>query len=640
MTSTDGDLGSTLTAEGADFRVFSSVAERVELCLFDADGAETRIDMTAHPGFVWHAFAAGVTAGQAYGYRVHGPHAPERGVRCNPAKLLVDPYAKAISCDIVWGPAMFGYPLGGDELAREDTDSAPHAPRSYVVDDAFDWSGDARPRHAPERTVLYELHVKGFTMRHPGVPQALRGTYAGLAHPAAIASLRDLGITAVELMPVQHFAHEMHLIDQGRRNYWGYHPFGYFAPHAEYASADERGGQVHEFKTLVKALHAGGLEVILDVVYNHTAEGNHLGPTLAFKGLDNSAYYHLVDDSPQYYMDYTGTGNSLNLRHPYALQLVMDSLRYWVREMHVDGFRFDLAATLARGAHTIDTWSAFFAAIHQDPVLRDVKLIAEPWDTGTDGYQVGNFPFHWSEWNDRYRETVRAFWRGEPHVRQDLAGRLSGSADLFQLNGRPPSGSINYVASHDGQTLRDLTGGDVRLQRNLLATLLVSMGSPLLHAGDEWGRTQQGHDNAYDQDSELTWLDWDAVDAALLTFVRGLIALRPRLPWLIEDRWPGDGVTLRWLRPDGEAMSEGDWHEPGLQLALIGSGHDQDAMILLNAGAESVTWTIPPPAAGRWQILAHTGDGRLGPEDLPVGPFTTDSHSLVVLCATPTEPAS
>ncbi len=456
MTTIDGPLGAAWTPEGTHFRVYSSQATGVELCLFDDADHETRLPMRAEAGFVWQLLVPGVAPGQAYGFRVHGPYDPARGLRCNPAKLLADPYAKAISREIKWSPAMFSYPLGGDPMELDQQDSASSAPRSFVVDTSFDWGDDRGPRHAPERTVIYELHVKGFTQLHPGVPPELRGTYAGLAEPAALEAIRGLGVTTVELMPVQQFAHEPHLLEKGARNYWGYHTYGYFAPHAEYASADERGGQVREFKSMVKALHGAGLEVVLDVVYNHTAEGNHLGPTLNFKGLDNPAYYHLVPDDPRHYMDYTGTGNSVNLRHPYALQMVMDSLRYWVTEMHIDGFRFDLAATLARGVHTVDTWSAFFATIHQDPVLQGVKLIAEPWDTGTNGYQTGNFPYHWSEWNDKYRESIRTLWRSGPGGLPDVASRITGSADLFQGSGRGPSASINYIASHDGLTLRDL----------------------------------------------------------------------------------------------------------------------------------------------------------------------------------------
>jgi isoamylase len=606
MTTIDGPLGATLTKEGVHFRVFTSLAERVELCLFDEAGAETRYDLVCEPGFIWHLFLPGIRPGQAYGYRVHGPYDPARGLRCNPAKLLTDPYAKAISRDIKWGHAMFSYPLGADELEMETTDSAPNAPRSYVIDTSFDWGRDVRPGHWPEHTVIYELHVKGFTQLHPGVPKRLRGTYAGLATPAAIESIKSLGVTTVELMPVHHFMHEPGLLDEGLRNYWGYHTFGYFAPHAEYAYADDRGGQVREFKKLVKAFHAAGLEVILDVVYNHTSEGNHLGPHLNFKGFDNPAYYHLVAEEPRYYMDYTGTGNSVNLRHPYVLQLVMDSLRYWVTEMHVDGFRFDLAATLARGAHTLDTWSAFFATIHQDPVLQGVKLIAEPWDTGTNGYQVGNFPFHWSEWNDRFRESIRAFWRNEPGRLPEVAARLTGSIDLFKGSGRRPSASINYIASHDGHTLNDLAGGDRRQMRNMLATVLLSMGTPMLGAGDEWGRSQQGNDNAYNQDNEISWLDWSKVDGPLRALVQHLIQMRRDLPWILKDQWAGFGPEIRWLRPDGSELTPEDWETPRGHVAMHGWRSESRALLLLNATQEGFEYTLPPLERGTWQLVADT----------------------------------
>jgi isoamylase len=639
MTTIDGPFGATSTADGVHFRVFSSVAERVEVAIFDDAGAETRHPMTSQPGGVWHAFVEHAGPGTAYGYRAHGPYDIARGLRCNPAKLLLDPYARAVSRQGFWQQPMFAYPLGGDETARDDTDSGPHAPRGFVVDDRFDWGDDRPPRHPPERVVIYELHVKGFTMQHPGVPKPLRGRYTGLAHPEAIAALTRLGITAVELMPVQQFGHEPHLLEAGRRNYWGYHPYAYFAPHAEYASGD-RGCQVAEFKAMVKALHAAGLEVIIDVVYNHTAEGNHLGPTLNFKGLDNPAYYHLVDDDPRHYMDYTGTGNSLNLRHPNTLQLVMDSLRYWVNEMHVDGFRFDLATTLARGPGTVDTWAAFFATIHQDPSLQRVKLIAEPWDVGTNGYQVGNFPLHWSEWNDRFRETARHCW-SEGCGAGELARRITGSPDLFQQTGRPPSASINYVCSHDGLTLRDLVAVQLpdgnaaergRRQRNLLATTLLSMGAPMLAAGDEWGRSQQGHDNPYDQDNEVSWLDWTSADDALVRFTADLIAARARLPWLQDDRWPSHECQLRWLRSDGTEAQDSDWAESPAALCLHATALSNEGVWLVNATNADLTYTLPAPASGRWQLVVDTADdGASGV--VANGPFTLGSHRIIVLLA-------
>jgi len=647
MTTID-DLGSTWTGEGTHFRVFSSPATAVELCLFDGNGAEHRLAMEPEPGFLWHVYVPGVGPGLAYGYRVQGPYDPARGLRCNPAKLLADPYAKALSRNIQWGPAMFSYPLGGDEMALESSDSAPSAPRSFVIDTSFDWGDDPRPTYPAEQTVLYELHVKGFTHCHPGVPAPLRGTYAGLASPAALEAITSLGVTTVELMPIHQFAHEPHLLEAGLRNYWGYHTYGFFAPHADYAFADDRGGQVREFKSMVKALHAVGLEIVLDVVYNHTAEGNHLGPTLNFKGFDNPAYYHLVPDNPRYYMDYTGTGNSVNLRHPYALQLVMDSLRYWVSEMHVDGFRFDLAATLARGAHTMDTWSAFFSAIHQDPVLQQVKLIAEPWDTGANGYQVGNFPFHWSEWNDKYRETVRRFWREEPVAVPELATRLTGSADLFQGDGRTPSTSINYIASHDGLTLADLAESSPslqalppgeerddarrRLQRNLLATLMLSMGTPMITAGDESGRTQQGHDNAYDQDNAISWLHWSAADESLRAFVQHLIRMRREIPWLQHGQWPGRELQVRWLRPDAKPLDEDDWNAPRAHLGLLGTLDGHEALLLLNASEDAVRYTLPGEAEPPWQIAVRTdADSAASEPDTATNPIDVPARAVVLL---------
>jgi glycogen operon protein len=604
--------------------------------------------MDPEPGYRWHIYVPGVGPGQAYGYRVNGPYDPARGLRCNPAKLLADPYAKALSRNIQWSQAMFSYPLGGDDMALDSSDSAASAPRSFVIDTSFDWGDDPRPTYPPEQTVLYELHVKGFTHCHPGVPAPLRGTYAGLASPAALEAITSLGVTTVELMPIHQFAHEPHLLEAGLRNYWGYYTYGFFAPHADYAFADDRGGQVREFKSMVKALHSVGLEIVLDVVYNHTAEGNHLGPTLNFKGLDNPAYYHLVADNPRYYMDYTGTGNSLNLRHPYALQLVMDSLRYWVSEMHVDGFRFDLAATLARGAHTVDTWSAFFSAIHQDPVLQQVKLIAEPWDTGANGYQVGNFPFHWLEWNDKYRETVRRFWREGPEPLPELATRLTGSADLFRGDGRSPRTSINYIASHDGLTLADLAESSPslealppgeerddarrRLQRNLLTTLMLSMGTPMITAGDEWGRTQQGHDNAYDQDNAISWLHWSAADESLRAFVQHLIRMRRDIPWLQHGQWPGRDLQVRWLRPDGQPLDENDWKAPRAHLALLGTLDGHEALLLLNASQDAVRYTLPGGATPPWQLAVRTDAvDRFAASEIATNPIEVPGRTVMVL---------
>ena len=646
MTTVDGPFGATVTDDGVMFRVFSSVADGVDLCVVGADGGETRHPCQPAAGGVWEVFVPGLGAGARYGYRVRGPYDPSRGLRCNPAKRLVDPYARAVTRQGAWTQAMFSYTFGSEGEAFDDTDNAAEAPLGLVVDDRFDWGDDRPPAHRPERTVLYELHVKGFTQRLDEVPVALRGTYLGLAHPAALARLRALGITTVELMPVQQFAHEPHLLEQGRRNYWGYHPFAYFAPHAEYASGDD-GRQVAEFKTLVKALHAAGLEVILDVVYNHTAEGNHLGPTLNLRGLDNATYYHLEDDA-RYYTDYTGTGNSLNLRHPATLQLVMDSLRYWVRDMHVDGFRFDLATTLARAPGGVDTWAAFFATIHQDPLLQHVKLIAEPWDVGENGYQAGNFPVHWSEWNDRFRETVRRCWH-EGCTSGDLARRITASPDLFQSGGRTPSASVNYVSSHDGLTLRDLVvaqvpdagdGGDAaavaahraRLQRVLLATVLLSMGAPMLAAGDEWGRSQHGNDNAFDQDSEVSWLDWTTVDPSLLAFATRLVAVRGRLPWTASDRWPGADWQLAWVVP-GPEPTDDDWAAAPARLCLRGTSSTRDALWALNTSAEVMTIDLPAPARGRWRVAVDTTRDLTADADLPEGPWQVPAGSTVLLLA-------
>ena len=649
MTTVDGPFGATVTADGVRFRVFSSVAEAVEVCVVADDGSETRHPCTPAAGGVWTALVPGLGVGTRYGYRVHGPYDLARGIRCNPAKRLVDPYARAVTRQAPWTQAMFSYTFGSDGEALDQSDNGAEAPLGLVTDDAFDWQDDRPPAHPPERTVLYELHVKGFTERLAGVPEAQRGTYLGLAYPAAIDHLRGLGVTTVELMPVQQFAHEPHLLEQGRRNYWGYHPFAYFAPHAEYASGD-RGAQVTEFKRLVRALHAAGLEVILDVVYNHTAEGNHLGPTLNLRGLDNATYYHLEDDA-RYYTDYTGTGNSLNLRHPATLQLVMDSLRYWVREMHVDGFRFDLATTLARAPGAVDTWAAFFATIHQDPWLQHVKLIAEPWDVGENGYQAGNFPVHWSEWNDRFRETVRRCWH-EGCSNGDLAQRLTASPDLFQSGGRTPSASVNYVSSHDGLTLRDLVAAQVpdatdgadgdavaahraRLQRVLLATVLLSMGAPMLTAGDEWGRSQGGHDNAFDQDNEISWLDWAAVDQDLLAFTRRLIALRARLPWTASDRWPGADWRLTWLLPSAEPTDD-DWAASPARLCLRGTSSTHDAIWALNTSPEPMTIDVPPVAAGRWRRVLDTSRDGDGDEDCDPGPVEVAPGSIVLWLAVDT----
>ncbi len=584
-------LGATFDGNGTNFALFSEVAEKVELCLFDEQGAELRLPLEEVDAFSWHAYVPHMGPGQRYGYRVHGPNAPEHGVRCNPSKLLLDPYARAIEGEVRWDPACYGYNLG-DEGSVNEADSAPFVYRSVVQHPHFDWGGDRRPDTPLHETVIYEAHVKGMTKCHPDVPENQRGTYAGLAHPAIVQHLVSLGVTAVELMPVHQFVHDHRLVEHGLRNYWGYNTIGFFAPHNEYASSGHRGEQVNEFKWMVRTLHEAGIEVILDVVYNHTAEGNHLGPTLCFRGIDNRAYYRLVRESPQYYYDTTGTGNSLNVAHPHTLQLIMDSLRYWVTEMHVDGFRFDLAAALAREFHEVDRLSTFFDLIQQDPVVNRVKLIAEPWDIGEGGYQVGNFPALWSEWNGRYRDAVRDFWRGEPSTVGELAFRLTGSSDLYQSDTRRPAASINFVTAHDGFPLRDLVSynekhneangegnadgeshnrswncgaeGDTddpvilkrrsQQQRNLLATLFLAQGVPMMLMGDEMGRTQKGNNNGYCQDSEISWVNWSEIDQPLLDYVRWLIRFRRehavfRRRRFFQGRPIRGAVDIGWFKP-------------------------------------------------------------------------------------------
>ena len=664
-------LGASYDGIGTNFALFSEAAERVELCLFDETGSgEQRLDITEADGYVWHTFLPGIGPGQRYGYRVHGPWDPEAGLRCNPSKLLLDPYARAIDGQVRWDPAVYAYPLGGDDRVRYDGDSAPFVPRSVVANPWFEW-GDDHPLRIPwHETVLYEAHVKGLTMRHPDVPPGLRGTYAGMAHPSVIGHLRRLGVTAVELMPVHQFVHDNHLVEKGLRNYWGYNSIGFFAPHNEY-SAWGVGQVASEFRYLVKTLHKAGIEVILDVVYNHTAEGNHLGPVLSFKGIDNPAYYRLAGGG-RYYFDTTGTGNTLNMRHPHVLQLIIDSLRYWVSEMHVDGFRFDLAASLARQFHEVDRLSAFFDLIQVDPVVSQVKLIAEPWDVGEGGYQVGNFPTLWSEWNGRYRDTVRDYWRGEDRTLADFAYRLTGSSDLYGRTGRRPHASVNFVTAHDGFTLTDLVSYDhkhneangednrdgsddnrswnsgaegpaddpavteirERRRRGLLATLLVSQGVPMLRHGDELGHSQGGNNNAYCQDNEISWLDWEQADERFLAFCAKLVAFRSRHPvfrrrHFFEGR-PIFGEPLSdigWFRPDGQEMSPEDWEagfakslgvflnaealpdpDPrGQRLAddsflLLFNGHHGDVTFVLPGGAWGTLWlpefdTTPVPAA-------------------------------------------
>ncbi|KND32686.1 glycogen debranching protein GlgX [Streptomyces acidiscabies] len=603
-------LGATYDGAGTNFALFTEAADRVELCLLHDDGSETAVELRESDAFVRHAYLPGVMPGQRYGFRVHGPYEPARGLRCNSAKLLLDPYARAVAGAVRWGEEVYGHHFDAPEK-RNDLDSAPHMMTSVVVNPYFDWGDDRPPRVDYHHTVIYEAHVKGLTMLHPELPPELRGTYAGLAHPAVIGHLTRLGVTALELMPVHQSVNDHRLADLGLSNYWGYNTIGFFAPHNAYASWGDRGQQVLEFKSAVRALHAAGIEVILDVVYNHTAEGNHLGPTLSFRGIDNESYYRLADDR-RYYTDTTGTGNSLLMRSPHVLQMIMDSLRYWVTEMHVDGFRFDLAATLARQFHEVDRLSSFFDLVQQDPVVSQVKLIAEPWDVGEGGYQVGNFPPLWTEWNGKYRDTVRDLWRGEPRTLAEFAGRLTGSSDLYQDDGRRPLASVNFVTCHDGFTLRDLVSYDekhneanaegnrdgeshnrswncgaegdtddpevlrlrARQTRNFIATLMLSQGVPMLSHGDEFGRTQRGNNNAYCQDGELSWVHWPDPDADgpqdddLLAFTRALVWLRREHPVFRRRRFfhgrPVEGThddlsDIAWFTPEGHEMTDRDW---------------------------------------------------------------------------------
>ena len=609
-------LGATAYKKGTNFALFSENAARVDVCFYDAEGHETDcVTLLERTALVWHGFVNGIKAGQLYNFRVHGPWDPGNGQRFNPAKSLIDPYAKAISGDVDWKSPIFPYKVAsGDPLKIDKRNSARGVPKSVVIHDPFDWSDDCPPETPLPDSVIYELHVKGFSMRNPEVPEELRGTYAGLAHPASIDYLKRLGVTAVELLPIHHFIDEGHLVDRGLKDYWGYNTLGYFAPSARYCSCGDQGGQVREFKEMVKALHAAHIEVILDVVYNHTCEGNHMGPMLSWKGVDNATYYRLMQDDPQFYMDYTGTGNSLNVRNPWVLKMIMDSLRYWVTHMHVDGFRFDLAATLARELHDVSKLSSFFDTIHQDPTLAEKKLIAEPWDVGEGGYQVGQFPVLWAEWNGKYRDTVRRFWKGDEGQLSDFAYRLTGSSDLYQFDGRKPYASINFVTAHDGFTLNDLVsynekhneangednrdGSDnndswnmgaegptddpainkarERQVRNFLATLMLSQGVPMLCGGDEVSRTQMGNNNGYCQDNELSWMDWNLDDSRrrLLDFTRRVIKLRLEHPNLhrrkffqdreIRRRSDGSLVLVEkdaaWFNPDGNEVSDEAWN--------------------------------------------------------------------------------
>jgi isoamylase len=669
-------LGATWDGAGTNFALFSEVAEQVELCLFGAGTAgerseETRVPLTEVDGFVWHCYLPGVGPGQRYGYRVHGPYRPERGHRCNPAKLLLDPYGKAVDGEVSWHQAVYSYQHGDPSTLNTD-DSAAYMPRNVVINPYFDWADDRPPRTPYHETLIYETHVRGMTLRHPEVPAEQRGSYAGLAHPAVVEHLTRLGVTAVELMPVHQSVPEPALVRRGLTNYWGYNTIAFLAPHNRYASSGAPDGMVAEFKAMVKALHEAGIEVILDVVYNHTAESGALGPTLSFRGIDNAAYYQLAPDNPQAYLDYTGCGNSLNVRHPHALQLIMDSLRYWILDMHVDGFRFDLAAALARELHDVDRLAAFFDLVQQDPVVSQVKLIAEPWDVGQGGYQVGKFPPLWSEWNGKYRDTVRDFWRGRPATLPEFASRLTGSSDLYETSARRPVASVNFVTCHDGFTLRDLVSYDrkhneangdqnrdgsddnrswncgaegqsddpavnelrARQVRNFLVTLFCSQGVPMLLAGDEMGRTQLGNNNAYCQDNEVSWVDWEAAGKQqdLIDFTCTLSQLRRAHPVFRRRRFfsgqtaPAGGAhgglqDIVWLTPAGRQMTDNDWHtgyarslgvflngdaitEPGPRGDAL---RDRSFLLLFNAHREPVTFVLPGRRFGdAWHLLVDT----------------------------------
>jgi len=678
-------LGAAYDGKGTNFSIFSEVAEKVQLCLFAENDKEEQLDLPERHAFCWHGYLPEVRPGQRYGYRIHGPWDPAKGYRCNPAKLLIDPYAKAIEGQVQWDKGVFPYEQADPLSSLEKTDNAGFIPKSVVTEQAFDWGGVQKPAIALHETVIYELHVKGFTASHPDIPPEIRGTYAALAHPASTKYFKDLGITAIELMPIHQFIHNHYLIERGLRNYWGYDSIGYFAPHNEYSSAGQSGQQVQEFKQMIKTLHEAGLEVILDVVYNHTAEGNHLGPMLCFKGIDNGAYYRLKDEQLQYYMDYTGTGNSLNMRHPNTLQLVMDSLRYWATQMQVDGFRFDMAPVLARELHDVDRLSSFFDIIHQDPVLNQVKIIAEPWDIGEGGYQIGKFPTKWCEWNGRYRDCIRDYWRSQPNMLGEFAKNLLGSSDLYENTGRKPFASINFVTCHDGLTLNDLVSynqkhneankennqdgindnrswncgaeGDTddkavldfrqKQKRNFLTTLLLSQGIPMLSHGDEIGRTQKGNNNTYCQDNEISWINWENKDEQLREFVMHLIRLRKEHPVFHQRDWfQGKPIwekgikDIGWYRPDGEEMTDQDWQTASNkalgvflngQLDKTGSQGepvvDQDFYIMFNSSEQEIKFQIPTRSSNdQWEKVVDT----VPPEILQSGEHLKEGGSVQV----------
>jgi len=691
-------LGATWDGKGVNFAIYSETAEAVELCLFDGRDSRSqreRVALGEVTGHVWHIYLPGLGPGQVYGYRIRGPHKPEEGLRFNPSKLLIDPYAKAICGSVNWKAPVFGYRIGDKDadLSRDDRDDAWGKPKCVVIDPSFDWEGDRPPRRAWNDSIIYEVHVKGFTARHPRVPVEQRGTYAGLVSQPAMDYIKSLGITAVELLPVHDFLDDKRLVDMGLRNYWGYNTTNFFSPTSVYSSSRETCGQVNEFKQMIKALHREGIEVILDVVYNHTSEGNEMGPTLSFRGIDNPTYYRLAEGDKRHYTDYTGTGNSLNVRHPQVLKLIMDSLRYWVQEMHVDGFRFDLAATLARELHDVDRLSAFFDIVHQDPVISQVKLIAEPWDLGEGGYQVGNFPILWTEWNGKYRDAIRRFWRGDEGQVRELAYRLSGSSDLYEWSGRKPYASINFVTAHDGFTLHDLVSynekhneangqdnkdgtndnlswncgaegptddADItelreRQKRNLLATLLLSEGVPMLCGGDEIGRSQRGNNNAYCQDNDISWYDWGLNEdrERLLAFVKLLVRLRCEHPALRRRRFfqgrPIRGTDVKdimWLKPDGQEMSDEDWNASwarciGVFLAgeipgeVDAKGNpliDSSVIILLNSSPDSIQFKMPESKA-KWRVEVDTraADVKPGNRTVDSGEITEVAGRSVVL---------
>ncbi|RDV16718.1 glycogen debranching enzyme GlgX [Pontibacter diazotrophicus] len=670
-------LGANWDGKGVNFALYADNATGVELCLFNSvedDKESVKIKMTERSHQVWHAYLPGIEPGQLYGYRVHGPFDPHNGHRYNPNKLLIDPYAKAISGTIEWHDSLFGYEFGhpDEDLSRNDTDSAPFIPKAVVVDASFDWGDDKAPKIPYYKSIIYETHIKGFTQLHPEIPEDIRGTYSGLAHPVTIKYLQELGITAIELMPVHHFITDRYLVEKGLTNYWGYNSIGFFAPDVRYTKGGTLGEQVVEFKNMVKELHKAGIEVILDVVYNHTGEGNHMGPTLSFKGIDNASYYRLVEDNKRYYMDYTGTGNTLNSSLPSALRLIMDSLRYWITEMHVDGFRFDLASALARELHGVDKLGSFFDIIHQDPIISQVKHIAEPWDVGEGGYQVGNFPAGWTEWNGMYRDCMRDYWRGEHSMLAEFAERFTGSSDLYQDDYRRPTASINFITAHDGFTLNDLVsynekhnlenGEDnndgeshnrswncgvegptndpeilalrEKQKRNFLTTLFLSQGVPMLVAGDEISRTQHGNNNAYCQDNEISWLNWEEADTDLLEFTRKLIQLRKDHPVFCRRRWfqgrpiKGVGVEdIAWFLPEGEEMSDEHWnHDYAKSLAVFLNGQgihslgpkgeqvkDDSFYVIFNAHHESLDYKLPDKKYGsKWTKILDTHEDVVG----------------------------